>query len=567
MKRIAQFIMLIALVALTALPAQARTLVVDMSAATGDLTQWLRGSIKAATRTDTVVLNVGKGEYTINGTVEFKCNAVIKGEGSDVSTIVFNNGSDRNGFKAFTDDTFLMFHGLLEQSISVDISDVTFRLKEHKGIWWNDAGNKSQEKYAVKIYHAHRVDIHRVNSYLSNAIITNFDLRICSNVDITDCIISNYNNTHTGGNLWIRGEMHNINVKRNKFFKYGNDEIIAVFSNIVNNKGNQRGNAKRTDIHIEDNEIHYGYNGKDKDPEMVNHTLFTLQTGNDEGKWVTTTRDFYVKNNTFHINDECQRCIYVSLTERDKHQNIYFDGNEIVNEDLHSSRQYYRQDIEINDPSNSQDPIHIVNNTVTNRNAVLNPSKTIGYSFLLMQGGNVDMSDNKIVSTVTVDPFTGKEAGVQLVWCGEDGGTLTMRNNVCKGVKCVSTVGAGKGTKYFKLEAFNNYIAGDTRVYCHQVESLDLNFTGNTLVCDNTSFFLQEFAQKGSVIFNNNDVTVSSGDGRFMTHWSDVSTDLMKFQRLEVKNNIFRGVKGEQDMFKKITNVKKRSVKSNKYTR
>lgn len=567
MKRIAQFIMLIALVALTALSTQARTLVVDMSAATGDLTQWLRGSIKAATRNDTVVLNVGKGEYTINGTLEFKCNAVIKGAGSDVSTIILNNGSDRDGVKAFTDDTYLKFYGLLDQPISVDISDVTFRLKEHKGIWWYDADGKSQGKYAVKIYHANRVDIHRVNSYMQNAVITNYDLRVCSNVDITDCIISNYNNTSEGGNLWIRGEMHNINVKRNKFYKYGNDEIIGVFSNIVNNKGNQRGNAKRTDIHIEDNEIHYGYDGKDKDPNMVNHTLLTLQTGHDEGKWVTTTRDFYVKNNTFHINAQCQRCIFVSLSERDKHQNIYFDGNGIVNEDLHSSRQYYRQDIEIKDPSKGNDPIHIVNNTVTNRNPVLNPSKTIGYSFLLMQGGNVDMSGNKIVSTVTVDPYTGKDAGVQLVWCGADGGTVTMRDNVCKGVKCISTVGAGKGTKHFRLDAVNNYFEGDTRVYCHMVEQLDLNFTRNTFKSDNMNFFLQEFAGSGSVVFNNNDVTVSSGDGRFMTHWSNASTDSMKFTRLEVKGNIFRGVKGEQDMFKKITNVKKRSVKSNKYTR
>ncbi|MBO7610175.1 MAG: hypothetical protein J6S96_08250 [Muribaculaceae bacterium] len=563
MKRIAQYIMLIALVVLTTLPTQARTFTVDVSSATGDLTQYLREKVKVATRSDTVLLKVGKGEYTINGTVEFKCNAVIKGAGRDLSTIVFNNGSDRNGFKAFTDDTFLMFHGLLEQSISVDISDVSFRLKEHKGIWWNDAGDKSQEKYAVKIYHAHRVNIHRVNSYLSNAIITNYDLRICSNVDITDCIISNYNNTHTGGNLWIRGEMHNINVKRNKFYKYGNDEIIAVFSNIVNNKGIVRWNANRTDIYIEDNVISYGYDGKDKDPSMVNHTLFTLQTGNDEGKWVTTTRNFNVRNNIFRIKDQTARCIFVSLPVTDRHQGICFDGNKIIHENLHSSKQYYRQDIEISDKTKSQDAIRIINNTVTNNNPVLNPSKTIGYSFLLMQGGNVEMNDNKIVSTVTKDPYTGKECGVQLVWCGADGGIVTMRNNVCKGIKCISTVGAGEGTKHFTLNAFNNYFVGDTRVYCHKVERLDINFTGNTLICDNMNFFLQEFATKGSVVFNNNEVKVSSGDGRFMTHWAKTSTDDMRFEKLEVKNNVFQGVKSEQDMFKKMTNVKKRSIRSN----
>ena len=52
-----------------------------------------------------------------------------------------------------------------------------------------------------------------------------------------------------------------------------------------------------------------------------------------------------------------------------------------------------------------------------------------------------------------------------------------------------------------------------------------------------------------------------------MTHWSNASTDAMKFELLEVKNNVFRGVKGEQDMFKKITNVKKRRLSSNKYVK
>ena len=177
------------------------------------------------------------------------------------------------------------------------------------------------------------------------------------------------------------------------------------------------------------------------------------------------------------------------------------------------------------------------------------------------------MINNQIVNHVTMDPFSNRETGVQLVWCGEYGGTITMRDNICKGIKCISTVGSGNGTKQFTLKAFNNYFSGDTRVYCHKVERLNLNFTSNTLVSNSTNFFLQEFASKGSVIFNNNDVTITTKDGRFMTHWSNASTDAMKFELLEVKNNVFRGVKGEQDMFKKITNVKKRRLSSNKYVK
>ena len=566
MKQFLKYNCLVMLACMSAFTANGKVFHIDVSSAKGELTQYLRNQSSLATRDDTVKINIGQGEYTISGTVEFKCNVVIKGAGRDASAIILNNGSDKNGFKAFTDDTFLMFFGVLEHPISVDISDVTFRLKEHTGIWWNES-NKSSEKLAVKIYHANHVDIRRVNSYMSNAVITNFDMRVCSNVTVTDCIISNYNNTHTGGNLWMRGEQHNIHVTNNKFYKYGNDEAIGIYSNLVNAKGNVRGNASHSDIFIEDNEIHYGYDRKDKDKDLANNTLFTIQAGNEDGKWVTNTRNVHVKNNKFYINDECNRCFLVILSENDHHKGIFFEGNQIVNKDLRSANRYYRQDFDIQDKCKDQDTIYIARNSVTNGNSVLNPYNTVGYSFLLLQGGNVAMTGNRIVNTVTIDPFTNKDNGVQLVWCGEDGGSLIMRDNVCKGVKCVATIGAGKGTKYFKLDASNNHITGDTRVYCHQIERLDLNFTGNTLVCDNTSFFLQEFAQKGTVVFNNNDVTISSGDGRFMTHWSNVSTDAMKFERLEVKNNVFRGVKGEQDMFKKITNVKKRSIRSNKYGR
>ena len=547
--------------------AHARTYTINVSASQRDLTQYLRDKCKTATRNDTVVLNFGKGEYTIDGTVQFKCSAVIKGAGRDQSTIILNNGSDKNGFKAFTDDTFFKFYGSLEAPISTTISDITFRLKDHKGIWWKD-GKKTMPKHAVKIYHANRVNISRVNSYMSHAVITNFDLRVCSNVSVTDCIISNFNSCEEGGNLWFRGITNNASVKRNKFYKYGNDEVFGVFGSEteINSKGVIKGNVSRTDIVVEDNEFHYGYNGKDKIADVVNNTLLTLESS-EGNKWLTNTRNFSVKNNKFYINDECTRCFLVRLFNTDSHQGIVYDGNQIVNENLHSDKKYYRYDFDIHDLSKGQDSIRIINNVVTNNNSVLNPSNVIGYSFLLLRGGNVSMRSNKIVSMVTSDPYTGKDSGVQLVCCAEEGGTVTMSNNVCKGVMCIATIGAGNGTKKFTLNAFNNYFTGDTRVYCHKVNQLDIKFVNNTLVSNNTNFFLQEFATKGSVVFNNNDVTVSSGDGRFMTHYSNASTNEMKFEKLEMKNNVFRGVKGESDMLKKITNLKKKRLSANKYGR
>ena len=210
MKQLRKYSCLIMLACMTVISAHARTYTIDVTTPRGNLTEYLREKCKTATRNDTVVLNFGKGEFTINGTVEFKCSAIIKGAGRDQTTIILDNGKDSKGFKAFTDDTFFMFHGSINQPIFVSITDLTFRLKEHKGIWWNES-DLSAAKLAVKIYHANRVDIHHVDSYMSNAVITNYDMRVCSNVTVEDCIISNYNNCSAGGNLWVRGEQHNIN--------------------------------------------------------------------------------------------------------------------------------------------------------------------------------------------------------------------------------------------------------------------------------------------------------------------------------------------------------------------
>ncbi len=565
MKQIAKFTGLIVL-ALTALASQARTININASSYRGNLTMQLREACARATYSDTVVINFDKGEFTINGTVSVKSHLIIKGAGRNRSTIILDKGSDRAGFKAFTDDAFFKVYGTKKDIISVNISDITFRLKNHKGIWWD---GKGVECYAVKVHHADPVVIRDVDSYMSDAKITNFDLQVCSNVMVTGCTLSNYNNSDTGGNLWLRGEMHNILVKDNKFYKYGKDEALAVFDRLVDHTGSYtRGVANRTDIFIQDNEFHYGdYPGKYKDETAINRMIVSLFTDHRKSADRCTTRNYHLSNNKFFINDFNTRCIYVSFDPADTHEDIYIENNQIFNSDIKSKEEYYRQDIEVNDLSNCGDTIHIIGNVVNNKNLVMNQYDTEGYCFLLMQGGNVDMHANRITNVATVNPANGKATGVQVVWCGAEGGTVTMSDNVCKGIKCVAYVGAGDGTKLFNLNASNNYFAGDTRVYCHNIQELNLNFTHNTFKSDNMNFFLVEFASRGSVVFNYNDVTVADGNGQFMTHWRKNSTNSMRFDKLELKGNVFKGVKSESELLRHITNVKKRKVNSNRFTR
>lgn len=564
MKRFMNYSFLVALMCFTALAGHARNINIDANTIKGDFTMQLRAMCAQASYNDTVVITFGKGTYTLDGTIVLRSHVIIKGAGKNKTTVMLDKGSSRGGQKAFPDDTFIKVFGTLRHPVSVDISDIYFKLKDHDGIWWLEG-----ERYGIKIYHGNRVRLHNVDSHFNNAHITNVDMHVCSNVTVTGCTFTNYNNSETGGCLWIRGEMHNVTVKGNKFFKYGKDESLAIYDRVVDNTDKYvRGVARRTNIIVEDNEFHYGgYKGKNKDLTANCGMVFSLFTDELKSEDKCTTEDFHLRNNTFYVNDVCSRCIYIGFDPADSHKNIFIENNRIINGKTGRDDKYYHQDIEVHDLSSNPDVIHITGNKIENSNIVINQYGTQGYDFLMMRGGNVVVDGNQIVNRATVNPENGKNTGVELIKCSTGGGIVNMTNNVFKGIKFIATVEASKGIESFTLNASNNYFSGDTRIYCNKVKELNLNFTNNTLVSNDMNFFLQEFAEHGTLVFNNNKVSVATGNGQLMTHWSKHSTDKMRFDRLEVKNNVFKGVKSERELFKNFTNVKKRSVGYNTISR
>lgn len=564
MKQFIKYCGLVLLASMIAMVGQARTVTVNADGVRKDLTQYLRQVGETNNYKDTVVLNFGKGTYTIDGSVIFHSHLVIRGKGVQQTTVIFNKGNDKTGFKAFTDDCFFDVFGTLAHPLSADITDISFRLQDHKGIWWAGSSN-----YLFKIRHCNRVNITRVNSYIQDAISTNFNLHVCSNVTITDCDITNFNNSDGGGCLWLRGEMHNVNIKRNKITKYGKDEALAVFDRLVDNsKKYVRGKANRTDIFIEDNEFVYGgYKSKTKDPASVCDMVLSLFTDQRASADRCLTSNFHLRGNKFYINDICTRCMYIGFDPADDHKDIYIENNEIIHNPLDRNDPFYYCDIEIHDLSASTDVIHIDGNTVRNDYAIVNKFGTTGFAFVVMRGGRVSIADNKIVNNVTRIPQTGKSYGIELVWRKSDGANsfVTLTGNVCKGLDCVAHVGAWDECEQFSLSANNNYFSGNTRVTCAQVKQLDLDFTGNTFNSQNEAFFLEGFADKGTVVFNNNEVTVNKGSGQFLTRKNGKAGG--RFDKLEIKSNVFKGVKSENDMLKNVTNVSKRKVNSNRYSR
>ena len=564
MKQIFKYTLLAVLACLATMTCNAKTIRIDAKKVKGDFAMQLRDLCSTATYNDTVVFNFGKGVYTIDATIECKCNVIIKGKGRKKSKIVFDHGHTRNGKRAYTSDAFIKIHGTPRHTISVDISDVSFGIKEHQGIWWEDA-----ERYAVKIYHANHVNVHDVDSYLENAYITNFDLRVCSNVTFFNNTITNYNNCKTGGCLWLRGDMHNITIKNNRFYKYGKDETLAFFGNVIDSSnGNVTGAVTRTNIMVDGNEFYYGgYKRKDKDPEANCSMVLSYFSEEQDSGERCTTNNLTLRNNTFHISDVTSRCIYLGFNHADRHNNILIENNQITNTAINREYKYYHQDIEVHDASSGNDTIRIINNKVQNYNTVIDPYGSSAYAFLRVHGGTYLAQANKVVNHATINPTNGKAAGIRAVWCGAEGGNITLRDNVFKGLYYTGFFSSSKGCEQAKFNAQNNYFSGDTRIYCNNIKRLDIDFTCNTLDSDNTNFFLQEFADHGSVTFNNNLVTVKDGHGELMTHWSKVSTDSMRFDKLEVTNNVLKGVKNEAELLRNITNVNKRKVRNNTISR
>lgn len=560
MKQFMKYAGLVAVMLLAAMAAQARVINISADNIKGDFATQLNAACGRATYGDTVVLNFGRGTYTVDATVTLRCHVIMRGQGRDKSVILLDNNASK-----LKTDTYFLLHGNLQNPIHVSISDLGFKLREHKGFWWDGI-----EKYVVQIHHANSVDISNVDSFLADANATNFNLHVCSNVNITGCTLTNYNNGETGGCLWIRGEMHNVRVHGNTFYKYGKDEILAVFDRVVDNSTKYiRGKASRTDIYIEGNEFHYGnYKGWNKmNPEANCDMLFSLFTDHRKTSDCCLTRNFHLRGNKFYINDVTTRCMYIGFDPADEHSDIYIEGNEIINGALSRDYKFYHKDIEVHDLSNCGDTIRLNGNRVINRALVLNSGGSTGYMFLQTRGGVVKMENNSIVNEVKRAMKDGNPYGLQLVWCQEEGGDVTMTGNVCKGLNYLAYVGGGEGTPLFTVKATNNYFEGNTRIYSHKIKEMNLEFTGNTFMSNSPSFFLQEFAPRGTVVFNYNDVTVTTGGGQLMTHWGSNDTRSMRFERLEMKGNKFKGVKNESDLLRNVTNVRKRKVSSNAISR
>lgn len=553
-------------ITLFAYGAWAKNVTINLSPYEGkDVTQMLRNHLCGLNASDQATITLGKkGTYYISGTVEAKCNIIMKGVGKN-SQFVLCNGADTNGYKAFTDDTFFAFIGSLQNPITVDISNLSINLQEHKGFWWikkNDGVRT--EKFAVKIYHAKKVNVTKVNSLLKNAECTNFNLRICSNITFRDCVLENYNNCITGGILWIEGSTNNVNITHNVFNKYGNDEALGFYGDNVSilNGIIKKGSAPKCNIRVTNNVFNYGYNGKDKSGVMNDVLISIFSNGYENGN-ACTIEDVIFADNDLNISDPMRITMQLKFDEGDCHKNIAVCGNKFVNETNHSNnQQFYKTDIKILDSSNYQNmaPIEIHDNKFVNKECLLNNWGSTGLSHIQMDGGNVNFSNN-----IINDEQAAQDKKGGMITYVTRNSTISLNGNRATGLGMVACVNTNNVIGDVTVNASDNTFEGVTTIYSDKVKHLNVCFDGNTLRSANMNFFLQEFADEGDVVFKNNDVVVTGGNGQLMTHWANSDVTKLRFHTLEVTGNTFVGVKNAHDMLYNILNVGKKTVSNNTF--
>ena len=177
------------------------------------------------------------------------------------------------------DDTIFNIQNPHSNPVDVVVSDIEFRV----AFKLQDVESAQMHEHwydpticpvLFKVYEASSFKMFNVKMYSQYLNFTHVFIHWCENVDIRNCVFRNYNARKIGGNLWLCQRVKNVTIVNNDFYKYGNDENIAIWGDSI---------MSRDEIHC--------YNSKD--------TLVGL----DDEKYANRHLEFehiHIKNNRFY---------------------------------------------------------------------------------------------------------------------------------------------------------------------------------------------------------------------------------------------------------------------------
>ncbi len=529
--------------------AYAITRVVNFEVSGSNVTEQLRMVVKGMSRRDSLVINFAKGEFIIDGSVEMHVNTVMRGQGKDVTRLLFGNTGTFGG------DSFLYFNGNKRNELSVEISDLSCDMVHHDEQWWDT----ESQKYLLRFIHIKKADIHHIASHLMNAACTTIDMIVCRNVDIHDCELINHNNCGTGGILWFRRDNHDIKITDNVIEKYGDDEFLAIWEGGDDNNVWSPEKGIKENILFANNQVRFIKHAGDKD-RVCSVQMALYNFGTDKGTAIHWSNIVF-ENNSFYFDAPILSLLSIRMNSGDSHEGMVFRNNQVTFTAASGFDGNSHADIEVHDAACSGSEVFIEGNVFTVQGIVTDRYGGNGYNHLICDGATVRYSNNDLSARHTT--IDGKTFGPTFLWVRNKGCDVTLTDNDLSGMVKLAKVDGGE-TRSFKLSATGNTFSGDTRIYCRDVQYADVSIVGNTFNSDCYEVLLQEFASRGKLVFKDNVVYASRG-GRLFTHYDKkFGIDSMVFERLEVSGNTLNGMR-QENFLPQGMNVTHGKVKNNRF--
>ena len=570
---------------------------------------------------ESIIIELGEGEYTLDfGILLHQHNVVIKGCGKDKTTLKIPKNIDYSYDDAIIDlqGDYHISQGVeTDKRISVTIIGLTIETNVTKSqAQAQDYDLTCSESYLIKCYNVKSFVMRDVRIKAENVETTCLNIRRGFNIDIRECEFISRNRRWTGGNIWLQGDIENVFIEHNDFYKYGNDEVIGI-TDVNNFVGvNDSDEISKKNINIRYNRFYcQDANGGENNNAIISEsgirgtwdgcnqrfiTCFTDQDNNKEkinGEKVQRdspchqiVNGIHLDNNEFHINAPLSHLFTVSFDKYTTYKDVTMNGNiidygtwivdggssnwkELMDFCIYYDHVYVSTVLDGNYDGFCDEPIYICGNTLTCGTNIRNLGTSGGVSYYQDNHLCVDIKGTKVVfynndikcvrESYSQDEYSYARKGIEILHCGEKGGEAVLRNNHCEGIRCLSSLtgkNANQQITKARLYCSGNYLQGNPRInHNHIVESHEF-MVNNEIIADYPVFFLQEFANNGTAVFTGNrvyrDMTrvthYSSAYGHIYYTGNTGSGNNIQSMKFICCDNIFENTDNTQSMYEYI---------------
>lgn len=513
------------------------------------------------TNGDTVI-ELGEGIYTLDFSISLnQHNVTIKGQGRDKTILIVPANIN------YSDDAIINLQGLYKTQIgqeadiriAVNISGLTIMTDVSKAAAEARVNKLTEnETYIIKCYNVGSLVMRDVRICAENLETTCLDVRRGFNIDIRNCEFINRNRRWTGGNVWLRGDTENVIIEDNDFYKYGNDEIIALYGSNSFEDYNVSTAITKRNVMIRNNRIFCQDTTGGSNPsgiitenngnwDGINQRLICFITNQDDNKVIVnnhtvqnltpcayTIDGIHFENNDIHINAPISHLITAAFDKNTDFKDVVIKNNiisygnwtvdnsnnpgwnELMDFCIYYDTQYGTSLVDTYNQY-SDEPLLITGNTITcGTNARNYYNQSTGtyednHICVHIRGAKVIFNDNHVLcrrEAFTIDENTFAQKGIDIFLIDTKKGTAVFYGNYCEGVKALATIKGATDNKISEswIHGSGNHLYGNIKLIYENVASSHVWFSGNNIISDYPIIFLSEFADSGTAVFTENRV-------------------------------------------------------------